>query len=437
MSNRTQFHWTATVGPQMSRPERRHRASVVALSSPNFQRYFAGQLLSTLGTWMQITAQLWLVLELTGSGSALGRLSALQFLPALFFGAWAGSLADRVDNRYLLMTTNATAGLFALLLGLLSATGNISLGWLYVAAVGVGFGNAFDRAAGPAFVTSLVPEAHLGSAIGLYSVTTSASRMIGIAVAGVIIAAWDVTACFLINAASYLIVLASLAFLRKDQITDRREDGGEIRIRDGIRHVRSRPILFRTLATTTGVGMIGMNFMILVPAMINLTFDADATWFGLAEVFSGAGSTTAGFAVGLLSRPSARSVAVGAIALGLATIATGLAPFLLLFCALMFVVGLAATGFMTTSMTVTQANAQPSMRGRVSALQVVAQSGVMPLGSLTAGWLMSTIDVRPTMVLTGSSALIVGLVLFSIETANPSQVWAEQAGTDSENVPVG
>jgi predicted MFS family arabinose efflux permease len=280
-----------------------------------------------------------------------------------------------------------------------------------------------------------VPADHLGSAIGLYSVTTSASRMVGIAAAGVVLAAWGATACFLINSASYLIVLAGLASLRMDEVTDRRREGEKVRIRDGLAHVRSRPILFRTLAATTGVGMIGMNFMILVPAMVNLTFGAGSTWFGVAEVFSGAGSTAAGFAVGLLSRPTARSVAAGAIALGLATVATGLAPWLFMFCLLMFVVGLTATGFMTTSMTVTQGNADPSMRGRVSALQVVAHSGVMPIGSLTAGWLMSTIDIRPTMVLTGCASLLVGLALLAVETARPTEVWAGPRAGEPDRAP--
>jgi MFS family permease len=399
---------------------------VAALQSVNFRRYFAGQLLSTLGTWMQITAQIWLVLEITDSGAALGRASALQFIPALLLGAWAGSIADRFDNRRLLLVTNSFAGLFALALGLLSMSGALTVNWLYVAALGVGLGNAFDRAAGPAFVTSLVPSEHLPSAIGLYSVTTSASRMIGTAVAGVIVATWGPTACFLINAASYLLVLASLVSLRGDEITDRRAPGGaKIRVRDGIVHIRARPILRRTLLTTTVVGMFGMNFMILVPAMVRLAFHSGATWFGVAEIFSGAGSTAAGFLVGALHRPSARSVALGAMAMGAATIATGVAPVLILFCLLMFAVGLAAVGFMTMSMTVTQANAEPSMRGRVSALQTVAQSGAMPIGSLLIGGLMSTIGVRTTMVLTGASAVAAGLVLLGLERARPSALWLD------------
>ncbi|MGD9797453.1 MAG: MFS transporter [Acidimicrobiia bacterium] len=401
------------------------KRTVLALESVNFRRYFAGQLLSTLGTWMQITAQIWLVLEITDSGAALGRVSALQFVPALLLGAWAGSIADRFENRRLLLVTNVFAGLFALALGVLSLQGSLTVGWLYVAAFGVGTGNAFDRAAGPAFVTSLVPADHLPSAIGLYSVTTSASRMVGTAVAGVIVATWGPTACFFINAASYLLVLASLLSLRTGEITDRRVHGEPIRVKDGLTHIRARPILRRTLVTTTVVGMFGMNFMILVPAMVRLTFDADANWFGIAEVFSGAGSTAAGFLVGALHRPTARTVALGAMAMGAATICTGLAPTLVAFCVLMFAVGLAAVGFMTVSMTVTQANAEPSMRGRVSALQTVAQSGAMPIGSLLIGGLMSGIGVRTTMVLTGASAVVAGLVLTSLERARPSVLWAD------------
>lgn len=399
--------------------------SVAALGRVNFRRYFAGQLVSTLGTWMQITAQIWLVLELTDSGAALGLASALQFLPSLVLGPWAGVIADKVENRRLLLVTNSFAGLFALALGLLSAAGDLSVAWLYVGAVSIGISNAFDRAAGPAFVSSLVQPDELPSAIGLYSVTTSASRMIGTAVAGVLLSEVGATACFLVNAASYLVVLASLLSLRSSEIAERRVGGGPVLIREGWAHVRERPILARTMLTTTAVGMFGMNFMILVPAMVKLAFDADAEWFGYAEVFSGAGSTVAGFVVGSLDRPTAKTVGLGAMALGAATMLTGMAPALLIFSMLMFLVGLTAVGFMTTSMTVTQANAEPAMRGRVSALQAVASSGTMPIGSLAVGGLIAGVGVRTTMVLAGATAVAAGLALFLAERRRPSASWVD------------
>ncbi|MGE0795624.1 MAG: MFS transporter, partial [Acidimicrobiia bacterium] len=390
------------------------KRSVAALHQVNFRRYFAGQLLSTVGTWMQLTAQIWLVLEITDSGRALGLASSLQFLPALALGAWAGVIADRVDNRVLLMTTNGVAMVLAIVLGTLSASDHLGIGWLYGAAFSIGVGNAFDRAAGPAFVSSLVDADRLPSAIGLYSVTTSASRMVGIAAGGFVVTAYGPTVCFFVNAASYVIVLVGLASLRRDEIAERRVGGVPVRIRDGFAHVRSRPVLLRTLATTVVVGMFSFNFMILVPAMVKLGFEADARWFGIAEVFSGAGSTAAGFVVGSLHRPSVRTVSLAAVALGVATALTGLAPYLLLFCVLMFVVGVTATGYMTTSMTVVQTNAAPEMRGRASSLLVMANQGTTPIGALLMGAVISSFGARSAMVFAGASAIAAGLVLLAL-----------------------
>ncbi|MBW8825784.1 MAG: MFS transporter [Acidobacteria bacterium] len=395
--------------------------SVAALGEANFRRYFAGQLVSTLGTWMQLTAQVWLVLEITNSGRALGLASSLQFIPALVLGAWAGAVADRVDNRRLLIATNAFAGLSALGLGLLSTSGSLTIGWLYVAAFSIGISNAFDRSAGPAFVTSLVPIEQLSSAIGLYSVTTSASRMIGIAVGGVLIASSGATTCFFINAGSYVLVLIGLLSLRKDRITERRVTGRPVRIRDGIDHVRSKPVLLRTLVTMVCVGMFTMNFMITVPAVVKLGFHADAKWFGLAELFSGAGSTAGGLIVGAFHRPTARTVGLAALALGTATVLTGVAPFLLLFCILMFAVGITATGYMTTSMTVAQSAAAPEMRGRVAALLVMANQGTTPVGALAMGFLMSSIGAHAAMALSGATAIVAGGVLLAVEARRPSR----------------
>jgi MFS family permease len=389
--------------------------SIAALHEVNYRRYFAGQLLSTVGTWMQLTAQIWLVLQITDSGRALGLASSLQFIPSLVLGVWAGVIADRVDNRLLLAATNGGAMVLALALGGLASAGHLTIGWLYLAAFAIGIGTAFDRAAGPAFVTSLVDDELLPSAIGLYSVTTSASRMVGIAAGGVVITALGASVCFYANAGSYLIVLATLAWLRKDEIADRRVGGAPVRIVDGLTHVRANPVLLRTLVTTFVVGMFCFNFQILVPAMIKLGFHADASWFGFAEVFSGAGSTLAGFVVGTFERPTVRTVALAAVALGLATGLAGVAPLLLVFCGLMFAVGVAATGYMTVSMTVVQAAAAPEMRGRVSALLVMANQGTTPVGALLMGFMIGGIGIRTTMLFAGVTALVAGAVLLVME----------------------
>jgi MFS family permease len=398
------------------------RRSVAALGHVNFRRYFAGQLLSTVGTWMQLTAQIWLVLEITGSGRALGLASSLQFIPALVLGAWAGVIADRVDNRLLLFATNSGAMVLAFGLWGLSATGHLSIGWLYAAAFAIGVGNAFDRAAGPAFVTSLVDEEHLSSAIGLYSVTTSASRMVGIAAGGIVITALGPSVCFFVNGVSYLVVLPSLISLRSGEIAERRVHGAPVRIRDALSHVRGQAVLYRTLVTTFVVGMFCFNFQILVPAMVKLGFHADASWFGFAEVFSGAGSTLAGFVVGTMRRPTVRTVSISAVALGVATTLAGAAPYLLLFCGLMFAVGVAATGYMTVSMTVIQASAAPEMRGRVSALLVMANQGTTPVGALLMGLMIGVVGVRSTMAFAGASAVVAGVALLAMETRRTSDV---------------
>jgi MFS family permease len=186
--------------------------------------------------------------------------------------------------------------------------------------------------------------------------------------------------------------------------------------------VHTQPVLFRTLVTTFVVGMFCFNFQILVPAMVKLGFHADASWFGFAEVFSGAGSTLAGFVVGTMRRPTVRTVSLAAIALGVATVLAGVAPYLVLFCGLMFAVGVTATGYMTVSMTVVQSSAAPEMRGRVSALLVMANQGTTPIGALIMGFMIGFVGVRSTMVFAGASALVAGVVLLVLEARRTSDI---------------
>jgi MFS family permease len=405
----------AEVGSDFVSSDSAFRRSVGALGHRNFRLYFSGQLLSTVGTWMQVTAQVWLVVDITKSGGAVGITAALQFLPALLISPYAGLIADRFDNRKLLLTTNSLAGLFALGLGTLSAFGLLSVGWLYVGAFAIGMSNAFDRATGPAFVSSMVPREQLTSAVSLYSVTAAASRMVGIAISGVIIAAWGATSCFMLNAASYLIVLASLLLLRQSELTPRLRSGA-VRIRDGLRHVRERPLVMRSIVVTTILGVCCMNFLTLVPSVIKLDFGAGATAFGVAEVFSGGGSTVAGFVVaGLHRRPDGRTLAISVLLFGAGSLATGLSPSLVAFCVLMFSIGFTTAAFQTITTMIGQLESEPSMRGRVASLQAMAQQGTLPLGALLAGALIPIIGSRAVFLFDGVVAVAVGAGLLVLE----------------------
>ena len=248
-----------------------------AFDARNFRSYFVGQLVSTIGTWMQTFSQAWLVLELTGRSDRLGITVALQFLPLLVFGAQAGVLAHRIDNRKLLAATSACGGLLALGLGLLTSAGHVSIWWIYVFAGAFGCVSAVERPAMQAIVSQLVDADRLASAISINGIINTAARLIGPSIAGLIIATWDIAGCFYVNAASYLVVIAALVALRAREMIERpRRAKGAGGLREGLRYVRARPAILRPLLVMAVVGTLAYNFQTTIPSMVRFGFHRGA-----------------------------------------------------------------------------------------------------------------------------------------------------------------
>jgi len=279
------------------------RQTFAALAGPNYRLWFAGQSVSLAGTWMQMIAQSWLVLELTSSGTAIGLVVALQTLPTLLLGPYAGVVADRLDKRRLMIGLQSTMGVLALALGLLTITGVVALWHVYLLALLLGLVNCFENPARQAFVLELVGPADLRNAVSLNSVLVNTARAVGPAVAGLVIAAGGIGLCFLINAASFVAVVASLlrmdtAALRPSVPTPRAPG----QLREGLAYVRSTPALAVPLLMMTLVGCLAYEFQVVLPIVASDTFGGDASSYGFLTAAMGAGAVVGGLGVAARGR---------------------------------------------------------------------------------------------------------------------------------------
>src|SRR5438093_1593275 len=298
-----------------------------SLGVRNYRLYFIGQIVSMSGTWMQSVAQAWLVLELTGSGIALGTVTALQFLPTLLLGPWGGLIADRVDKRKLLIWTQSASAMLALALGVLVVTHVVTLWMVNALALGLGLVTMIDMPTRQTFVMEMVGREHVTNAVSLNGVIVNASRIVGPAVAGVLIATVGVGICFLVNAGSYLAVIAGLFMMRTQElqrgaITTRRRG----QLRAGLRYVWRTPELRTPLLLMAVVGAIAYNFSVLLPLMVRFAFHAGAGAFGVLFSVMGAGAVVGGLAVAAWGKATRRLLAGAAIALGGFLVLAAVAP---------------------------------------------------------------------------------------------------------------
>lgn len=389
----------------------RQQGSLAALAVPNFRYYFTGQVVSTVGTWMQMLAQAWLVLRLTESGAALGITMALQTGPLLVLGAWAGVIADRVDNRKLLMTTAALAGAQALGLGLLAGSGRITVHWIWLFSFFLGIITAFDRPATQAVLYELAGPEELSSAVGLASVINSAGRLIGPAIAGLVIAAVGPSTCFIINGVSYAAVVFALSRVHHAKLHSRRsEHEASARLIDGLRHIRRVPALRHGLLAMTIVGTFAFNFATLVPSMVHFVFEAGPGSLGLVQSVSGLGSVLGGLAVASIRKPTQRTVGVAAVVFGLLIGAAAASPSLFVFMAVWLPLGAAASAFATTDQMMLQHNTEPAYQGRVMSLFSIAWMGTTPVGALLTGAIIQAHSARVAMGLGALATLGCGLL---------------------------
>ena len=379
----------------------------------NYRLYAAGQVVSNTGTWMQRVAQDWLVLNLThGSGTALGITTALQFLPMLLFSLWGGAVADRYSKRRVLMVTQAAMGTLALVLGILALTGVVRIWQVYALAFVLGLITVVDNPTRQTFVTEMVGRDHMPNAIALNSASFNLGRITGPAVAGLVISAVGTPVAFVVNAASFVAVLAGLKLMRPAELRPAppvpRQRG---QLRQGLRYVRSQPRLWMLMLLVFFVATFGMNFQVTTALMSRGVFHTGAGAFGLASTAFAVGALGGSLLAAGRRRPGLRLLLLTAFAFGLMEAVAGLMPAYLSFVAALVPTGLALLTFNTAANAVTQLSTSPEMRGRVMGLYLLVFLGGTPLGAPLIGWLAQQFGPRMSLVAGGlvSAAAAVGV----------------------------
>jgi MFS family permease len=408
------------------------RVTFAALAIPNYRRYIAGQSISLIGTWMQMAAQSWLVLTLTGSATTLGVIVALQTLPVLLLGPYGGVIADRVDKRRLIVALQIAMGVQALVLGVLTVTGAVRLWEIGALAALLGLNNAFENPARQSFMLEMVGAESLRNAVSLNSVLVNVARVIGPAVAGVLIATLGEGVCFLVNAASFVAVVASLTTLDRSAIFPSTPSGREPgQLREGLRYVRSTPELGVPLLMMALAGCLAYEFQVTLPVMARQGLHAGATGYGFMTAAMGVGAVVGGLFVAAKGRTGLPTLVAAATAFGVVLVFAGLAPSLPAELFALALAGGASISFMATGNSTLQLNAAPSMRGRVMSLWFVAFQGSTPIGGPVVGWVMAQAGARAGLGLGGVTCLVVALLgLVAIRRLAPGALSARLvAGT--------
>lgn len=368
-----------------------------SLGVRNYRIWAAGALVSNVGTWMQRTAQDWLVLTVLThhSAAAVGITTSLQFGPQLLLLPFTGLAADRLDRRKLLIATQAIMGGLALVLGLLAVTGLVQLWHVYALALLLGCASAFDAPVRQTFVTELVGDTDLPNAVALNSMSFSLARMVGPAVAGVMIAGIGTGWVFLVNAASFAAVLASLCFLRVDELRrDERLPRAKGDLVAGFRYIFSRADLTAICVMLFLIGTFGLNFAIFISTMAVTAFHAGASGYGLLTSAMAVGTVGGALLAARRQRPDMRLLAGASALFGLGCAAGALAPTYLLFAGALVVLGAATLTFTTATNSIMQLASEPRMRGRVMAIRLAIALGCTPLGAPLVGWVADAFGPR-------------------------------------------
>jgi MFS family permease len=378
------------------------RTTFRSLQTRNFRLFFAGQLISQAGTWMQSVAIVWVVLDLTDSGTALGLVTAAQFLPMLLAGAWTGLLADRVDRHRLMVCTQVSFTLLAVGFSVLTLTDSATVPSMYGLSLIFGIITAVDNPARRVLVSELVEVDDVANAVGLNSALMTGSRVVGPALAGALIAGPGAASCFVINAVTYLAVIGAL--LRMDRSAFRaappvaRAKG---QLRAGFRYVWHTRELRVSLILVGVVGVAAFNYQVSLPLLAERTFNGDASTFTLLFATMSAGSVGGALAVARRHQVDLSFLAGASAALAVSTLGLALAPTLPLAVVAAIPVGFASIALISGSSAAVQLTADPSMRGRVLALVSMLFLGSTPIGSPIIGWVSDVANPRVGVAIGG------------------------------------
>ena len=389
-----------------------------ALAVRNYRLYFSGQVLSNAGTWMQRVAQDWLVLDLSGTSAvALGITTGLQFLPFLLFSLWGGTLADRIDRRRLLVWTQVAAGLLSAALGVLTLTGHATVSLVYVMAFLLGCAAAMDNPARQAFVHEIVGQETLPNAIALNSTSFNLARLVGPALAGLMIAAVGSGWVFLLNAASYVVVIATLLLMRVSELHPQVRDTGRARLADGLQYVRRRRRLMLVLALAFVVATFGLNYQITMALMARQQFHLGAEAFGLMSTSLAFGALCGSLLAARRRHVPLRLVVVAALVFGAIEIGVGFSPtYAAMLLVLPFAGGLAMT-FTTSAQSFLQLHSDDWVRGRVMGIYTLLFFGGTPLGAPVIGWAAERFGPRSGLIGGGLATLLTTLLCLAVYVA--------------------
>jgi MFS family permease len=386
-----------------------------ALRSRPFRLYFVGQVASASGTFLQQTAIGWLVLQLTGSAATLGLVLAAGGVPSLLLGPWGGAVADRFDLRRLIIATQAVSGVLAAVLWGLAVAGRLSVGVIVGVGVVGGFVQIVDSPARQALVGSLVPPDDLSSAVSLNGVLMNTARVVGPAVAGVLIATVGTTPCFAVNAVSYLAVIVAMLAVRP-LATARRVPGSAGGVRDGLRYAAGRQQLWLPLVMMSLVGLFAFNFAVVLPVFARVAFNGGGGTYGLMSTVLSVGSVVGSLAVGLVRHPRRTYLVAATVGFGISLAGTAVSPTVPVACVALVLTGATGFAFATLASTTLQLHSAPAYRGRIVALWVFVFLGTTPIGSLLTGGISSAAGPRAALAVGAAACLVAAAIGLRVRT---------------------
>ena len=375
-----------------------------SLAIYNYRIYWLGQLVSLSGTWMQATAQAWLVLKLTNSPTALGTVTMLQFLPVTLLTLFGGVLADRLPKRTVIVCTQSVAAVQALLLAGLVLSGRVQVWHIYLLALVLGMVNAFDNPTRQAFVVEMVGEEHLQNAIALNSSLFNSARVIGPALGGIVISAIGLGQAFLVNGLSFLPVIGGLLLMRPQEFHTRSQpQRGNVfgQLAEGLRYAVGTPEVLLVLIAVGVLGTFGYNFTTILPLIARYVLHSGALGLGVLTSAIGVGSLAAALGVASAGRTSLAVLLAAAALFSLMLVLVGLSTWLPLTLGLLIVLGVTSIVFSASANTRLQLAAPARLRGRVMSLYFLLFAGTTPIGGMAVGLLAARLGVQATVVLMG------------------------------------
>ena len=378
-----------------------------SLKIRNYRMYFIGQAISLCGTWMQTISQDWLVLQITKSGTQLGIVSAFQFLPLLIFAPYGGVIADRFSKRKILLFTQSFAVILALTLGLLVVTGNVKIWMIYILATCLGLVNAVDNPTRQTFASEMVDKKHLPNAVILNTTEVNLARAIGPVIGGLIITWVGLGLCFLINAFSYVPVIIMLTMMRRSELhLNEKIAKAKGQIREGVKYVLSKPLLFHTIIMMTIIGMLSYEFSVSLPLMTQFVFHGNAQSYSYLTSAMGVGSVIGGYFAIKRRSIAPHYLIFSALFFGISLGIAACMPNLILTVIFLFFAGIFSLNFLSLGNTILQLESTPEMRGRVMSFWTLAFLGSTPIGALTIGWVGEKFGARWGLGVGGIAAVI-------------------------------